>query len=395
MSRMAFVPQARRKCRVDRRRRHRGRRGAVNVPWSAISRAAARNPVHAARASAPPTLMRRTPSAAASATVMKSPSTSRFTGLGATAVTTVAISAAVADARRVEAVGAGLGVGHQAPDGLVQVGPADDEALGAPGEQHAACRWRRWPAGGPHAFDRQCAIGRAARRRRRSSPRSTARRRRSTWPPVTLAATPSGSTAKPPSKSAFTGTSTAAAIVRRCASMSSRPTPLSRPPATTRSRRWSWRARESPAGRARGRCRRPTDSASRSSRRRAAAREGLDDVLAASARYMREASRTAGLLVVGVQQVRWQRRRSSAKQRVALGVERGLQRRRHRLARRQVLMLGDGVHVARRRAAGRSAGAARWRGPVWPTWPTSSPWPTRVPGRMPAAIAERCMYSLS
>ena len=91
---------------------------------SAISRAAAKKPPHAARASAPPTLMRRTPSAASSATVVKSVPTSTFTGLGATARTTAAMSLDRANAGRVEAVGASLGVGHQAPDGLVEVGPA-------------------------------------------------------------------------------------------------------------------------------------------------------------------------------------------------------------------------------------------------------------------------------
>ncbi len=54
----------------------------VNVPASAISRATSRNPPQAARASVPPTLIRRTPSAAASATVMNGALMSRLTGLG-------------------------------------------------------------------------------------------------------------------------------------------------------------------------------------------------------------------------------------------------------------------------------------------------------------------------
>jgi hypothetical protein len=50
-------------------------------------------PPHAVRAIAPPTLTRRTPSAATSASVM-SPAelTSRFTGLSATEATTAAMS---------------------------------------------------------------------------------------------------------------------------------------------------------------------------------------------------------------------------------------------------------------------------------------------------------------
>jgi hypothetical protein len=58
------------------------RASRVKLPSVAISVAAARNPLHAARAKAPPTLIRLAPSSAASATVMKSLPTSRFTGLG-------------------------------------------------------------------------------------------------------------------------------------------------------------------------------------------------------------------------------------------------------------------------------------------------------------------------
>jgi hypothetical protein len=52
-----------------------------------------------------------------------------------------------------------------------------------------------------------------------ATPVSTARR--------TLSATPSGSAAKPPSKSAFTGRSVASTISRKCASAISRVMPLS------------------------------------------------------------------------------------------------------------------------------------------------------------------------
>ncbi len=65
----------------------------VNVPSPAISVAARIKPAHAILASAPPTLIRRTPTAARSATVVKSPPTSTLTGLGATARTTAVMSA--------------------------------------------------------------------------------------------------------------------------------------------------------------------------------------------------------------------------------------------------------------------------------------------------------------
>ena len=58
-----------------------------NVPSLAISRAAWRNPAQAVRASVPPTLILRTPSEAAVATVMYGALTSRFTGFGDTAAT--------------------------------------------------------------------------------------------------------------------------------------------------------------------------------------------------------------------------------------------------------------------------------------------------------------------
>ena len=49
----------------------------------------------AARANAAPTLMRRTPSAAASASDIHGPVTRRFTGFGATALTTASMSSFV------------------------------------------------------------------------------------------------------------------------------------------------------------------------------------------------------------------------------------------------------------------------------------------------------------
>ena len=68
------------------------RPSAPNVPCSAISVAALKNAVQAVRASAPPTLIRRTPSAASSATVVKSLPTTTLTGVGDTADTMATIS---------------------------------------------------------------------------------------------------------------------------------------------------------------------------------------------------------------------------------------------------------------------------------------------------------------
>src|SRR5262245_19975454 len=65
----------------------------ANVPCSAISFAASKKPAHAARASAPPTLMRRTPRDASSATVVKPELARTLTGRGATAFTSSAICA--------------------------------------------------------------------------------------------------------------------------------------------------------------------------------------------------------------------------------------------------------------------------------------------------------------
>jgi hypothetical protein len=68
---------------------------SVKVPFSAISRAARMKPLHAVRASEPPTLMRRTPSAAAYVTERPEAPIGRLTGLGCTAFTIAEISSLV------------------------------------------------------------------------------------------------------------------------------------------------------------------------------------------------------------------------------------------------------------------------------------------------------------
>src|SRR4029079_5479634 len=72
----------------------------AKLPPLAIPSAARMKPAHAARASAEPTLMRRTPSAARSATVTPVFRLTRmFTALGRSASTIVLISAGDRDAR--------------------------------------------------------------------------------------------------------------------------------------------------------------------------------------------------------------------------------------------------------------------------------------------------------
>ena len=112
-------------------------------------------PAHAARASAPPTLIRRTPAAARSATVAKSLPTSTLTGFGATARTTAVMSSSERRPGRVQAVGPGLGVGGQPPDRLGEVRPAGDEPLGATREHDPAAARVERTARGPDAVHRE------------------------------------------------------------------------------------------------------------------------------------------------------------------------------------------------------------------------------------------------
>ena len=114
------------------------------------------------------------------------------------------------ESRRVEAVGARLGVGREPADRLREIRPADDETLGAAGEHDAGAArvdGRRAPRGRARRRGRTRT---AAATDRRWNPRSRCPRRPCPWRARTLAPTAAGSTAKPPSKSAFTGTSTPA-----------------------------------------------------------------------------------------------------------------------------------------------------------------------------------------
>ena len=231
------------------------------------------NPVQAARASAPPTLMRRTPASASCCTVVKSPPTSTLTGFGATALTTAVISAVVRmpGAKRQSAPASANAVRRRIVS--ARSGRPDDEALGPCGKQDSGPARRRSRVAPPGSVRARAGSRRAALMDHRSSPRSTILRCRSALPRSTFAATCSGSTAKPPSKSALTGTGTPSGHQPQVSQhLLQRHTVVGRAPPTTQSRRWSWPARESRAARASGRSRDPRDSGSRSIRTRAAAR---------------------------------------------------------------------------------------------------------------------------
>jgi len=120
------------------------------------------------------------------------------------------------DAGRIEAIGAGRGERFQAADGLVEIGPPADEAFAAGGKHHIAAGRIDGGARSAHARERKlevvegdCGIGGPSPRSKVPPP--PFRRTTSSSRP-----TPSGASAKPPSKSAFRGTSVAAASSRKC-----------------------------------------------------------------------------------------------------------------------------------------------------------------------------------
>ena len=94
------------------------------------------SPVIAARYSEVARLTRRTPAAASSATENDFPGipTMKFTGFD-TELHTVRTASRVGNAGREQHVGAGAFVGLQAPDGVVEVGAAMEEVLGARGQR--------------------------------------------------------------------------------------------------------------------------------------------------------------------------------------------------------------------------------------------------------------------
>jgi hypothetical protein len=134
----------------------------VKVPRSRISRAASRKPDQAARASAPPTLIRRTPRSASSATVEK-PLPTHVDRFGGDRCDHRRDLLPRADPGRIEAVGAGLGIGGESPDRLVEIGAPDDEPLGPTGEEHADPLGVDGPARRPDALDGEGKIEQRAR----------------------------------------------------------------------------------------------------------------------------------------------------------------------------------------------------------------------------------------
>jgi hypothetical protein len=146
-------------------------------------------------------------------------------GFGASSFTTVAICL-VSDGRRVETVRASFGIGDQPRNRRLEIGLTDQEALAA-SHQHDifACSIDSG-ACGADPLDGECHLvewrGCAARRVLDRQSGDAGRDAR-----VTFAATPAGSSAKPPSKSAFTGRSVTSFRVFKCASTLSHVTLLS------------------------------------------------------------------------------------------------------------------------------------------------------------------------
>ena len=98
-----------------------------------------RTPPHAARASAPPTEMRRTPSPSRSLDgEIAGEADQHVDGFGRHRLHHRLDLLARRDARRIEAVGARRRVGLQPADRLAEIGPVADQPLAAPGQHHIA-----------------------------------------------------------------------------------------------------------------------------------------------------------------------------------------------------------------------------------------------------------------
>ena len=128
--------------------------------------------------------------------------------------------------RRVHAIGTGLGKRRQPPDHIVQVRTPDEECFGPRGQDDAGAGPLDGFARRADAIDCELepeqwfdGLARQSSMERPAMPVVTAS--------ITFAATPSGVTAKPCSKSALTGTVTARQIDRTCASTSRSATWLS------------------------------------------------------------------------------------------------------------------------------------------------------------------------
>ena len=108
------------------------------MPCSAISFAALMKPAQAVRASEPPTLIRRTPRSAASCTERPERADQKIDRLWMHGLHDRGDLFLGLDARRIEAIGAGVRIGLQPVDHHVQIGLPPQEPLAAAGQQHAA-----------------------------------------------------------------------------------------------------------------------------------------------------------------------------------------------------------------------------------------------------------------
>ena len=126
---------------------------SVKVPFSAISFAARMKPPQAARASEPPTLMRRTPRSAASCKDRPDAPISRLNGFGCDRLHHRRDVLARLQARRVETVGSGIGVSGKPVDDELEVGHAPQIRLAPADQQRAAVADRL--ARGLDALDRE------------------------------------------------------------------------------------------------------------------------------------------------------------------------------------------------------------------------------------------------
>ena len=173
--------------------------------------AAWRNPVQAVRASAPPTLILRTPIRASSLTVVKSAPTSTLTGFGCDGADDRGDVARRSNSGGIQAVSARLGVGRQPANGLDQIRPSDDEAFRTCSQEHTGSSFVDGAARGSDPLHGKGEL----EERGQGSPVESSIESPATPVAVaaeTFTATAAGSIANPPSKSAFTGTSTPWAI---------------------------------------------------------------------------------------------------------------------------------------------------------------------------------------
>ncbi len=112
---------------------------SANVPFSAISRAARMKPAQAVRASEPPDA--DTAYAEILGFLHRKPGSTdqKIDGFGMHGFDDGCDLVLCLDARRIKAIRARFRVSGQPVDHQLQIGPAPQERLAAPGQKHAAC----------------------------------------------------------------------------------------------------------------------------------------------------------------------------------------------------------------------------------------------------------------